>query len=109
MISITLVTMLALAAAAPSAGPSGQARKAYSTCIQKVIKAKTPDKLDGDAFTAAVKSACAAEEAAFTKSLIDYDVATGLKRADAEEGARLQVEDYLVNASETYSTYATPK
>ncbi|TFI57381.1 hypothetical protein E2493_15465 [Sphingomonas parva] len=109
MISITLVTTLALAAAAPSAAPSAQARKVYGACIQKVIKAKTADKLSGDAFTAAVKSTCANEEAAFVKSLVDYDVASGLKRADAEEGARLQVEDYLINASDTYATYADPK
>ena len=109
MISIALVTALALAAAPPSGGPSGQPRKAYSACLQKLIKAKTGEKLDGAGFTAAAKAGCSIEEASFRKSLVDYDVATGQKRADAEEGANLQVEDYLVNAADTYSTYVDPK
>jgi len=105
MISITLVTALALAAAPAVPGPSGQARKAYSTCLQKVIKAKAEAKMNAEAFTSEAKTACATEEAAFVKSLVDYDVATGIKRAEAEESAKLQVEDYLVNASDTYTTY----
>ena len=109
MISITVVTALALAAGAPSSAPSQQTRKAYGACLQKVIKEKTADKLSSDAFAAAVKAGCATQEAAFVKSLVDYDVATGSKRAEAEEGARLQVEDYMINASDTYATYVTPK
>jgi hypothetical protein len=112
MISITLVTTaitsMALAAAAPPSGPSGQARKIYGACLQRVIKAKASEKLSGDAFSAAVKVGCAGEEAAFVKSLVDYDVATGSKRAEAEDGARAQVEDYLANASDTYSTMNEP-
>ena len=109
MISITLVTALAVAAAPPVGGPSGQPRKAYSACLQKLIKDRTDAKLNTATFTSEAKSGCAAQEAAFRKSLIDYDVATGLKRADAEEGAGLQVEEYLANAADTYSTYADPK
>ena len=109
MISITLVTALALAAAPPVGGPSGQPRKAYSACLQKLIKDRTDAKLSIASFTSEAKSSCATQEAAFRKSLIDYDVATGIKRADAEEGAGLQVEDYLANAADTYTTYADPK
>ena len=108
MISITLIAALALGAV-PAGGPPQQPRKAYGACLQKVIKDKTDAKLSAAAFGEAVKAACAAQEAAFVKSLVDYDVATGIKRAEAEEGARLQVEDYMVNASDTYATYADPK
>ncbi|QAY75956.1 hypothetical protein [Sphingosinicella sp. BN140058] len=108
MISITLVTVLALAAAPASPGASVQARKAYSMCLQKVIKAKTADKMSSDAFAAEAKSSCATEEAALVKSLVDYDVATGSKRAEAEENAKLQAADYLAGASDTYATYAAP-
>jgi hypothetical protein len=109
MISITLVTALALAAAAPNPGASVQARKAYSVCLQKVIKAKTADKMAADAFAAEARTTCAAEEAALVKSLADYDVAMGSKRADALEGAKLQAEDYLASASDSYATYISPK
>ena len=108
MISITLVIALALAGAPPSSAPSGQARKAYSACLQKVIKAKTEEKLSADAFKAAAKAGCAVEEAAMMKALTDFDVATGSKRADAEEFARSQIDEYLFNAGDTYASYATP-
>lgn len=99
MISITLAAMLA---AAPAAGPPGQPRKAYSACLLKFEKAKSGEKLSTEEFVAAAKAACSAEEAAFRKSLVDYDVRAGIKRADAEEGAALQVEDYLANAADTF-------
>ena len=112
MISITIVTAaitsMALAAAAPPSGPSGQPRKIYGACLQKVIKAKATEKLSAEAFSAAAKAGCAGEEAAFVKSLVDYDVATGSKRAEAMESAQAQVEDYLANASDTYSTMNEP-
>ena len=108
MISIALTIALTLGAA-PVGGPAQQPRKAYGACLQKVIKDKTAAKLSAEAFGEAVKAACAAQEAAFVKSLVDYDVATGIKRAEAEEGARLQVEDYLINSSDTYATYSDPK
>ena len=107
MISITVVTALALAAGAPSPAASGQARKAYSVCIQKVIKDKTEAKLSADAFGAAVKTDCASQESAFTKAVVAYEMGMGSKRADAEESARSQVEDTLANASDTYSTYTS--
>ena len=110
MISITLAAMLA---AAPAAGPPAQPRKAYAACLLKFEKAKNGEKLSSDEFVAAAKAACAPQEAAFRKSLVDYDVRTGMKRADAEEGASLQIEDYLVNTAETFvvnsEIAATPK
>jgi hypothetical protein len=109
MISMLLSVAFAAAAAAPPAGgPPPAPRKAYAGCLTKVVKDKTSDKLTADAFTAAAKAACAAEEAAFVKSIVDYDMAAGTKRADAEEGAKLQIEDYLANAADTYATYTSP-
>ena len=99
MISITLAAMLA---AAPAAGPPAQPRKAYGACLTKFEKAKAGEKLTTEQFVAAAKAACAGEEDAFRKSLVDYDVRTGSKRADAEEGAEMQVEDYLANTADTY-------
>ena len=109
MISITLAALLA---AAPAAGPPGQPRKAYSACLMKFEKTKAGEKLTAEQFVAAAKAACAAQEAAFKKSLVDYDVRSGMKRADAEEGAQLQVEDYLANTADTFmvnSEISAPK
>src|SRR4051812_42504876 len=108
MISIALGTAMIVAAAAPSPAPSMQARKAYSLCLQKVIKDKTEARLNADAFAAEAKTACAAQEAALVSALIAYDVGMGSRRADAEESAKAQVEDSLANASDAYTTYTTP-
>jgi hypothetical protein len=108
MYSTILIAML-MAGAGASDAQSGFTRKAYGACIQKLIKEKVPEKLSPEAFTAAAKTGCATQEAAFRKALIDYDLATKIRRADAEEGATAQVEDVLANAADTYTTYATPK
>ena len=99
MISLALATALASAAVQ---GPPPAPRKEFAACLTKAAKAKSSDKMEKTAFTAAVRAACSSQETAFRKSLVDYDVKTGTKRADAEEGAELQVEDYLVNTTETY-------
>jgi hypothetical protein len=97
-----------MAVAPAMSDPAGQTRKAYNACLKKVAEAKTSDKLSAEAFTSAVKASCAAEEAAFIKSIVDFDLKTGLKRAEAEEGAREQVQDSLANAVDTYSASANP-
>jgi hypothetical protein len=101
MISIALATALYVSAA--PAGPPPQLRKNYSVCLNRFSKEKMEAKLDAETFKAAAKTACASEEAAFRKSIVDYDVKMGVKRAEAEEGATLQVEDYLINTADTYS------
>src|SRR4051794_27652453 len=107
MISITLISALMIVAAAPSPAPSVQARKAYSLCLQKVIKDKTEAKLAAAAFTTEAKTACATQEAALVSALVAYNIGMGSKRADAEDDAKAQVEDSLANAGDTYTTYTT--
>jgi len=107
MISFALAT--ALAASAVQAGPPPQLRQAYSACLSGFMKAKIADKLDDAAFRSAAKAACAAQEAAFRDAIVASDVKMGMKKASAEEGAALQVEDYLVNTAETYQMRANPK
>ena len=99
MISLAVATALAAAAVQ---GPPAAPRRDFSSCLSRAAKEKSAEKMEKAAFTAAIKAACAAQEAAFRKSIVDYDVKTGSKRAVAEEGAELQVEDYLVNITETH-------
>ena len=108
MISFALATALAATA---QAGPPPQLRKAYAACLSSFSKAKMSEKLDDATFRSGAKAACSSQEAAFRNSIVSYDVKTGTKRAAAEEGAALQVEDYLVNIAETYQahTQAKPK
>lgn len=107
MISFALAT--ALAASAAQAGPPPQLRQAYSTCLGDFMKAKMSEKLDDAAFRSGVKAACASQEAAFRNAIVASDVKSGMKKASAEEGAELQIEDYLINTAETYQARANPK
>ena len=107
MISFALAT--ALAASAAQAGPPPQLRQAYSACLSSFMKAKIEEGLDDASFRSGAKAACASQEAAFRDSIVAYDVKMGMKKADAEEGAALQVEDYLTNTADSYRSRAQPK
>ena len=106
MISLSLAVALVAAA---QAGPPPQLRQAYASCLGSFSKAKMSEKLDDAAFRSGAKAACAAQEAALRTAIVAYDVKTGAKKAAAEEGAELEVADYLVNTAETYQLHANPK
>ena len=106
--------MLALALSAALAMPqtppaTAMARRAYGLCLNKMVRAKVDAHLSPDAFEAAAKSGCAAEEAAFRQALIAEELALRLRRADAENDASSQIADYLANAVETYTEFTTPR
>jgi hypothetical protein len=103
---LTLVIAAALVAAPDAgAGSPGQLRKDYGACLNKFVDGNVKDKLTADAFTTAAKAACASKEAAFRKSIIDADLRMKIKQSEAEENAKMQVEDYLVNAADKYAGY----
>jgi hypothetical protein len=102
MISLAIATALA---AAQASGPALLPRKNYGACLNKFMKAKVSEKLDEAGFRSGAKTACAAEEAAFRDSLIAFDLKMKIKRAEAEDNASTQVEDYLVNAVENYQAH----
>lgn len=104
---IVLAAALMMAAPAPPAPPAAE-RRAYGSCLAKFRTAKVNDKLGADAYKKAAQTACAPQEAAFRAAWISYDVAMRTKRADAEENAAQQVEDYLQNSTEDYVQSTTP-
>lgn len=105
MISLALATLLSMSAAQ---GPPLQPRTHFSACLSRFAKAKMADKMDEASFRAAAKTACAAEEEAFKASLVAFDTKMGAKRADAEEGATMEADDYLTSTTETYLVHTQP-
>jgi len=103
MFSLALSAALTFAAAAPD--PVIPTRKAYSSCINKTISEHVDKKAEPAVFNSAVKGACSAQEASLRDALIKSDIARGFKRKDAEEGAGLQIADYLAVAQEEYPGY----
>lgn len=97
-----LVAATIAAGAVQASGPPMEPRKTFNACLNKFMKANVEKELDDAGFTTGAKAACAAEEAAFRKSLVDFDIKMKIKRAEAEENASLQVDDYMLNTIETY-------
>jgi hypothetical protein len=103
---IVAAGMMGAVAQAPS--PPVMPRKNFGNCLNKVVQGKAGDKLADDAFKAAAKAACATEETAFRTAWITYEVGMKTKRADAEQNAESQIEDYYQNASENYKEWTAP-
>ena len=102
-----------LAAAAAHAAPPPteayvQARRAYGVCLQRVLLEKVADGLTAEAFSAEVKRACAAEETALVRAVVELGVANGTQRADAEAAARKEADDFLGETVATYAAVTAP-
>jgi len=112
-IGLTAILAAAFAAALPSAalaqaGPPVRARQAFGQCLNRVVKDELPNKLDPDAVTARLKSACAAEANGFRTAWITYEVSMKARRSEAEQNADAQIDDYLQNAVDTYGDSVQP-
>ena len=82
--------------------PTGPPRD-YSACLGRLIQERVSDRMSANAFTSTARRACASEERAFRQSAATYEIATGARRADAEERAEAEVQDLLNNAANVYS------
>ncbi|HEX5182323.1 MAG TPA: hypothetical protein VFW19_04120 [Allosphingosinicella sp.] len=105
--------MIVLAAAMMMAAPAapqvpGAERHAYATCLTNFVHAKLNDKMDGAKFKDAAHAACSTQADAFRAAWVNYDVAMRTKRSEAEENAASQIEDYLQNATDTYTDTVSP-
>jgi hypothetical protein len=85
-----------------SGEPPRAERSALLTCLSKITHDKVTDKMGVAKFTAAAKSACASQAAAFRTAWVSYDVAMRSRRSDAEQNADLQIEDLFQNAADIY-------
>ena len=91
--------------AAPSPANLNQARQSYSACLNTLLKTNLKEKVAPDAFATAISAACKAEEATFRNASISVDVAVGIRRADAEQTANLDITDIVDNAKQRYKDY----
>ena len=97
-----MLVVFLLALAGPSPQTINQPRKAYSACLSQFEKKSVADKMAAAAYSTAVKAACAAEAAAFTKALVAYDVGMGTKRAAAVANAATDLADYMATSEERF-------
>lgn len=105
MLFAALATVLALAAPIAAQNNMAQARRAYSNCLNGLMKADLKTKVEVAAFEAKLPTACAAQETSFRNIMIASDTAAGIKRADAEEGVQMEVSDMRTNTLDLYRGY----
>lgn len=102
---ISHAVAFALLVAAAPADPAKMPRKDYVRCLENETRSKLEAKAAPEAFDQAVGPACAASEAAFKNALISANMASGLKRPEAEQEASMEAADYLANAKDMYREY----
>jgi hypothetical protein len=96
---IVIVT-LALSAASMQAAAATAQRQQFITCLRQAVDKANSDKLKPDGFEAFARQSCAEQITSFKQGLVSFDVKAGGPRKRAESDADLQIEDYLVGASE---------
>jgi hypothetical protein len=102
-------SVLAMLMMAPSPAVIATARRDYSMCLDAFMKKSIKDKMETPAFEAGLAPACAAKEAAFRTVVVAADVAVGIKRADAEENAKFEIDDIQLNIKETFRDTMAPR
>ena len=97
-----LTFAIALALAPPNPAAIDAPRKAFSSCLKLFESNQRSAKVAPDAYSTAVKSACAAEASALSDALIKFDVAMGTKRPAAMTNAERDIDDYRMTSEERY-------
>ena len=101
--------VIALALAAPNPGAIDAPRHAFQACLKGFESNQMKAKVAPDAYSAAVKAACAAEAQALADALVRFDTAMGTKRPAALANAQRDVDDYRLTSEERYRDLAAPQ
>jgi hypothetical protein len=94
-IAATMVLMAASMQAAAAAP-----RQQFVACLKQTVEKANAGKMKPENFGAFARQSCAAQIGSFKQGLVSFDVKNGVGRKRAEADAELQIEDYLVGASE---------
>ena len=97
MIAIAAMTFLA---ASMQASAAAAPRQQFVACLKQTVEKANAGKMKAENFGAFARLNCAAQIGSFKQGLVSFDVKNGVGRKRAEADADLQIEDYLVGASE---------
>jgi hypothetical protein len=101
MISVVLASMMAMQQPAIVS----RARDQFGTCLSNHMRSSLKAKMKPEEFETTLTAACADQEAAFRKALVEVDVGKGIKRAAAEGFAGEQVDDYFYRTKDSFLMY----
>lgn len=98
MISVALATLLLTAAPNNAA----ESREAYARCLKDFMRSSLEQKMEAAAFDTALAGACQDKQALFKTTMVNADVAMGMKRPASEKAIAEQIADYVAMAKEDY-------
>ena len=93
------IAMMVITAASMQAAAAGS-RQQFVACLKQAVEQANSGKMKPENFGAFARQNCAAQIGSFKQGLVSFDVKNGVARKRAESDADLQIDDYLVGASE---------
>jgi hypothetical protein len=100
MLILTLASVISLAAVQNSAASS--ARSAFGQCVQTAAADAKKKDVPLEGLVAHLRQSCEADAGKLKGALVSFDVKNGVKKAQANEDADLQLEDYYSAQEERY-------
>lgn len=108
LLLVAVTGALASPASVAAQPASVLARKSFTACLQRFISGDGKSSQNDDDFRIGAKKACNQQEMNLLQAMVAYDVATGMRPTDAQEGAQLAIDDIYINATDTWKSYLIP-
>lgn len=97
---IAIAASMVLYAASMQAAAATAPRQQFVACLKQTVEKANAGKMKPENFGAFARQSCAGQIGSFKQGLVSFDLKNGVGRKRAEADAELQIEDYLVGASE---------
>jgi hypothetical protein len=104
----SVLALIAAASAAQASDTTRTAREAFTSCLRSYVTRSLEARTSAETFGTEYPQQCAAQESAFREAVIRRDMAMRATRANAEDSARLEIEDARANFSERFANASTP-
>ena len=105
----SVLALIAAAAAFQASDTTRTAREAFTACLRTYVNQSIQSGMNAATFEAEYPQQCSAQEAAFREAVVRRDTAMRATRANAEESARLEIEDARANFSDRFAAATTPR
>ena len=105
----SVLALIAAAGAFQASDTTRTAREAFTACLRAYVDQSVRSGMNAATFEAEYPQQCSAQETAFREAVIRRDTAMRATRANAEESARLEIEDARANFSDRFAAATTPR
>ena len=105
---IEIVIASAIFAAAFQTSAADGARSAFRTCIKQASTEAKTQKVANDAFSAFVKTKCAAQESSFRSAVWAFDSKNKVSKKQSESDTQFQIDDFMTMAADKYAADSAP-